>query len=292
MTRDQEVTMRVHDRRPMPRFLGFVCLLACLAPAVAAAQGMAICERIGSNAERNQCVAAVARQRVDQPAVEICSRIGSNQDILECARAVAGQYMSPEAPALCGRIGSNQEIVECARALAGRTLDAGAVQVCGRVGSNTGLVDCARAIADKTYVSEELQMCNNNGSNQGIVDCLRSTGALPPPPQVQPAAPVMQSAWTVNLVNDSAGETVARVYVRANGATRWPQSLWRGSLVAGDQIYLNVNPGTWDLCVETADGFSSGWRGLAVDGSGTRLVLQSSRNDANVWSQMECPSWQ
>jgi hypothetical protein len=279
-------------RQPCPSVI-FLCaaiLVVDLAPSPAGAQGAAICNRISTTAEQNECISIVARQRVDPPAVQICGRISSNREIVECARAVAGQWMSPESPALCGRISTNQEIVDCARAVAGHALDAGAVGACGRISTNAEIVSCARAIADKVYAPEELAMCNGNGTNQGIVDCMNAAGAVPQPAaETQPQG--SGSGGTVDLVNDTAGVIIARVYVRATGATRWPGSLWRGSLVAGNQVQLNLNPGRWDICAETPDGFSSGWRDYSVPPGGARLFLRGTTADQDAWSQMECTTW-
>ena len=265
-----------------------VALLTLDAGPASAQAGARLCQRIGTQHEQLECTRAVAAGEVNEAAFQVCSRIGTNHEILQCARAVAGRPLPQAATQLCTRIGTNSELVRCAQALAGHQLTDGAARTCSRIGTNHEIVQCAEAARDKTYSPDELALCGRNGTNQGIVACMQAAGR-----QAQPAAraqPTQQGGSggvAVAIVNDTDAR-FARVYVRAHGATRWPSRAWQGSATAGQQIQLSVQPGQWDVCIETPDGHSTWWSPVNVRPSGERLIVSGSRNDARLFSRQEC----
>ncbi|MGE0788319.1 MAG: hypothetical protein AB7S26_21780 [Sandaracinaceae bacterium] len=256
----------------------------------AAAQGATqLCGRISSSSQQAECAQVTSGQRVDANAVAICGRISSNSDIVGCARAVAGREVPAEAVSLCGRISSNSDIVGCAQAVAGHYLDAGAVGACNRISSNSDIVACAQAIRDRRYGQDDVTLCNRQSSNSGIVQCLAGTGQPLAQPQAQAPADVRGGALTFMVVNDTPNVEVARVYVRASGASRWPASVFRGRMSPGQQIAIDLSAARWDVCVESAEGFSTWWRDLDAGQIGDRrLIVQGTVDDAQRWGRVEC----
>lgn len=261
-----------------------------LVPSLAHAQnnGAALCGRISSRRAAAECTQIVANQRVDSAAVEICGRISSNRQTVACARAVAGRSVPQAAVTLCGRISSNRETVACAQAVAGHSLDPAAVGVCGRISSNRQTTNCARAIVDKVYDPAEIAMCNRESSNRRTVDCMsrsgRRRGATP---AARVAPPPRGGDVQVNLINDT-DTVLTRVYVRAHTASRWPAATWRGALLPGMQVRINVPAGEWDVCLETADGHSTWWNPIQLSRQRSRLTVGGSVRDPSVFGAMEC----
>ena len=137
--------------------------------------------------------------------------------------------------------------------------------------SNSQIAACGAAIADKVYDPAEIAMCNQHGSNSRIVGCLAQSGRRRAPARAaRPAAPSGDAV--VQIVNDS-DTRLTRIYLRAHGAGRWPPSTWRGVLDPGMQVRLNVPPGDWDVCVETADGHSSWWNPAHIGHQTGRLTV-------------------
>jgi hypothetical protein len=265
------------------RYVLLVLLLSL--PGLARAQsGAALCGRIGSQAELNECTSLVAGRRVDATAAELCGRIGSNREIVECARAVAGRAVSSEAVSLCGRIGSNREIVGCARAVAGHGLDDGAVAACSRVGSNDGIGRCARAIADKQYAPEELELCGRNGSNEGIVQCLQSTGRRRGSytPVAAPAWNEAATSW-LTLANRTQSTPLARLYARPSGGA-WGANRLSRLLYPGQTLTVRLPEGTWDVCAEAPDGSSVFWNEVELGEGGDALSVDRGREFPDEWA--------
>ncbi|MFK7986026.1 MAG: hypothetical protein AB8I08_08340 [Sandaracinaceae bacterium] len=137
------------------------------------------------------------------------------------------------------------------------------------------------AAADKTYAPEELGLCQRESSNRRIVQCVGRTS----PPAARRAGPAQPASGTV-VVNDSS-RVVIRVDARGAGASRWPSSVFRGTLQPGGQANLPVQPGQWDVCYESA-------RGERRVGRNATLPLRLILGDAPIpgrgvqWEPGEC----
>ena len=295
----------------MPPFHLLACALSvavsvCAALPARAQHGEELCGRTSTDADRIACTRIVAGKRVDQAAVEVCGRTSTSGDVVLCARAVAGFAVATQAVELCGRTSTSSDVVLCAQAVAGHGLEDGAVGACGRTSTSGDVVACGRAIADKSYSPEEINLCSGVATSAGVVECLSAAGRLPKPPRRQDRNHDRdrdddrdrdrdrdddrdrdRGAPKATLVNDS-GAVIARVYVRASGAERWPAAKWRGKLRAGDQSDFELREGRWDVCVESTGGYSTWWRDLEQRENGTRLVVTGNVDDADRWSASEC----
>jgi hypothetical protein len=195
----------------------------------------------------------------------------------------ATSAFAQSAAEVCQGLLMGSERARCIATIAGHVVEPGAARVCQSALMDAERIACLSGALDKRYGADELAACASVLMGMDKAHCLAGGGT-----RVEAREPRRRHRReraadddddddaprarlvTATLENRSRRLTADRYYWRLSGRGEWV--LWtEPHLGAGDSVDLAVQPGRYDVCVETSDGRRGRWTAIRVGDAGYRF---------------------